>query len=194
MSDWIFIATDSLAKVMGFDATTGKFDRANCYKMDSISAEELKKYNPLNLFFQVKEKDNFGNLTKGLEKIEDGYRVTGVIMGRGRPLPTANEFKVGDSFSYPYLYEGESENLAKPIVTEIITDVKELINWVRKTETLMDKKIQMAEQYYEAEQESFHSEQYEKTMADLSQDYSKPEWLRKYKSESFHSKNFINNL
>ena len=56
-------------------------------------------------------------------------------------LPTANEFKVGDSFSYPYLYEGESENLAKPIVTEIITDVKELINWVRKTETLMDKKI-----------------------------------------------------
>ena len=190
--DWVFIVTDSLAKVIGFDGNTGKFERANVYKMDSISAEELKKYNPLNLFFKTGEKDDFGNLTKGIEKIEGGFRITGVIMG-GRPIPSRNDFKIGDSFSYPYLFEGESETNATPIITDIITDVKDLINWVKKTETLMDKKIQMAEQVFQAENEMFEASQYETAMADLSQEYSKPEWLRRYKSESFLSKNFINN-
>lgn len=187
--DFIFVATDSAYQGIDWDDSKKAYARMNCVKVDAIPADELKSYTPLTLFFMIGEKDEQSRLCKGLEKIENGYRVTG-ILSKGRPFPFKNDFIVDETFSFPSLFDGTSNSVAKPLITDIYTDYDEIISYVQELETRMGRKLKMAEETKMAEQERYDAESYETAMEELAKEISKPSWMKKYRAEAFHSRRF----
>ena len=187
METFIFVATDSAYKGIDWDEDKKGFARMNCVKFDAIPADEMKSYTPLCLFFQIGQKDETGRMVKGIDKQENGFRVSGLVM-KGRPMPFSTDFIVGETFSYPTLFDGESDTVASPLITAIYQDIDDIISHVRELESAMGKKLKLAEEYKAEQMENLEAESYETAMKDLADELSKPKWMQKYaKAESYHS-------
>jgi len=188
--DFIFVATDSAFKGIDWDDDKKAFARMNCVKIDAIPSDEMKEYTPLNLFFMIGEKDDLKRLCKGIEKIENGYRVSGIIV-KGRPFPFKAEYIIDETFSHNALYDGDSNTVATPIITDIFTDYDEIISYVQDLESRIGRKLKLAEENKRAEQNAYESEAYETAMEAIADEMSKPSWMRKYRAEAFHSRRFM---
>ena len=122
----------------------------SCVKTENIPQDELGQYDPLCVCFVEGKTDSTGRLTKKIEKIsKDEWKVSGIITNVGRPIPFATTFKIGESFSYPQLYESGTDNQAFPIVIQFIDDMDEMLTYASKLQQRYGKELKMAEDDYE---------------------------------------------
>ena len=124
----------------------------DCVKTEKIPKDEMSNYDPLCVCFVEGATDSTGRLTKTVEKLSDTeWKVTGIITNVGRPIAFSTTFILGESFSFPQLYESGTDQLAKPIVTQFIGDIDEMLTYATGLQQEYDKELKVAEQY-EAEE------------------------------------------
>ncbi len=188
MVEWIFIATDSSYIGKEYDDNTKMYKRMECVKTKNIPKDDISNYQPLCLFYKIGSKDMMGRVVKNIKVDSDKYTVSGVLM-KGRPLPFSASFVNGESFSFPFIYESGTDDKATPIVSNILTTMDELENYVKSLQQQYGKELKVAET-----DESFASEgmenNYENHLVLLGESHnlenSTPKWL-----ESFNAENYI---
>ena len=192
MVEWIFIATDSSYIGKEYNDDKKMYERMECVKTTNIPKDDIGNYQPLCLFYKIGAKDMMGRVVQSINQESNRYTASGVLM-KGRPLPFSVTFSNGDSFSFPFIYEAGTEQKATPIVTNIMTTMDELENYVASLQQQYGKELKVAET-----NESFNAEgsdNYENHLVLLGEGHNlennpQPKWLEGFNAEHYIGANW----